>query len=409
MSSITRRSLMGMLGAAGAATLIPTAPAQAQAQPRPRPGAIPFFGVHQAGIAEPPQANLCFASIRANVDTRAGLRGLLADWTDAAAAMTRGLPIGRATTGRDAVPVDTGEALDLPPAALTVTFGFGTTLFRDSGGQDRFGIASQQPATLVPIPAFPGDALDPRTVGGDLCIQACADDPQVALHAVRDLLRIAGDRVAVAWTQTGFNRAAALAPVPTTPRNLFGFRDGTNNIGSPAELEEFVWSRPSDAPWLVGGTTLVVRRIRMLLDPWDAETLRAQEETFGRRKGDGAPLSGGSEHTAPDFAAMDSQGRAHIPTDSHMALAHPSRNAGARILRRAFNYADPDDADGTPDVGLFFMSYQRDLARQYIPMQQRLAESDRLNEYIRHTASAAFAIPPGVRGPGDIIGGTLLG
>lgn len=405
MTTLTRRSLMGMLGAAGAATLIPSAPAQAQ----PRPGAIPFFGPHQAGIAEPPQANLHFAAVRTTIDTRSALHDLLGDWTDAAAAMTRGRPVGRATTGPESVPVDSGEALDLPAAALTITFGFGSTLFRDAHGRDRFGIADRQPRTLVPIPAFPGDALDPRTVGGDLCIQACADDPQIAMHAVRNLLSIAGDRASIAWTQHGFNRAAALAPVPTTPRNLFGFRDGTNNIGSTQDLDSYVWARPEDGPGMAGGTTLVVRRIRMLLGPWDAETLRAQEEVFGRSKGEGAPLSGGSEQTAPDFTATDEQGRPRIPVDSHMALAHPSRNDGARILRRAFNYADPDDADGTPDVGLFFMSYQRDLASQYIPMQRRLAQSDRLNEYIRHTASAAFAIPPGIRGPGDVIGGALLG
>jgi deferrochelatase/peroxidase EfeB len=404
MTSLTRRHLLGLLGTAGAATIIPTPGAHAQ----PHPGAIPFFGPHQAGIAEPPQANLQFAALRVKIDSRAELRTLLADWTSAAAALTRGLPVGRATTGPDAVPIDTGEALDLPPAALTLTFGFGPSLFRDARGRDRFGIAAQQPRTLVPIPAFPGDALDPQKVGGDLCIQACADDPQVAMHAVRNLLRIAGDRVTVAWTQSGFNRAAALASVPTTPRNLFGFRDGTNNIGSPADLDAFVWARPEDSPWLAGGTTLVVRRIRMFLSPWDAETLQAQEEVFGRTKGDGAPLSGGSERTPPDFTVRDDAGLPRIPVDSHVALAHPSRNAGARILRRAFNYADATDPDGTPDAGLFFMSYQRDLARQYIPMQRRLAESDLLNEYIRHTASAAFVIPPGVHRPGDVIGGTLL-
>lgn len=405
MNQLTRRSLIGLLGAAGAAAVIPASPTHAQA----RPGAIPFFGRHQAGIAEPPQASLSFAALNAEVGSAAALRELLADWTSASAAMTRGLPVGRVTTGADAVPVDTGEALDLPPAALTITIGFGPTLFQDPRGRDRFGFAHRQPRTLASIPPFAGDALEPRRTGGDLCIQACADDPQVAMHALRNLVRIAGDRAHIAWSQTGFNRAAALAQVPTTPRNLFGFRDGTNNITGTPDLDEFVWARAEDGPGFAGGTTLVVRRIRMLLGPWDAETLRAQEETFGRRKADGAPLSGGIEHAAPDFAALDEQGHPLIPVDSHMALAHPSRNDGARILRRAFNYADPDDADGTPDVGLFFMSYQRDLARQYIPMQRRLAQSDRLNEYIRHTASAAFAIPRGAQGPGDYIGSTLLG
>lgn len=412
---LSRRGFLSSIalatGAVAASSALSAPAARASSAP-----AYEFYGPHQAGIAQDPQAHLSFAAVHLNVTTRTELRTLLQEWTSAAAAMTRGLPIGRATTGLERAPIDTGEALDLPPAGLTVTLGFGPSLFRDGSGRDRFGIAGAQPGALTVLPAFKGDALDPRRIGGDLCIQACADDAQVAAHAVRNLLRIAGKRIRPAWSQLGHNRSAALAAVPTTARNDFGFRDGTANIPGTdtAAMDRFVWAQPADgSAWMAGGSYLAVRRIRMLTQVWDDAVLREQEQVFGRRKSDGAPLSegatAGNEFSRPDFARVNSDGKPMIPPHSHMALAHPSANDGVRIKRRAFNYADGDDATGAPDLGLFFMSYQRDLVRQYIPMQRRLAESDLLNEYIRHTASASFAVPPGAKGPGDYVGSTLLG
>ncbi|MBU6277876.1 MAG: deferrochelatase/peroxidase EfeB [Actinomycetales bacterium] len=422
---LSRRSLLAALGVTGAAAAATAVASTASAgerrhghDDRPRPDFSPgsptraFFGPHQSGIADAPQSHLAFASFNLTVEGRAALRTLLQDWTAAASAMTSGLPIGRATTGADAVPTDTGEALDLPAAALTITVGFGPTLFRDARGRDRYGIAAQHPSALAAIPAFTGDALDPRRVGGDLCIQACADDPQVAQHAVRSLQRVAGERASLQWTQLGFNRSAVLSSVTTTPRNLFGFRDGTNNISTQdnALMDQHVWAQAADgAPWMAGGSYLTVRRIRMLTTTWDEEPLAEQERVFGRRKGDGAPLSGGSEFTTPNFHATGTDGKPLIDPDSHMAAASPANNGGIRILRRAFSYADPLDAKGVPDMGLFFMAYQRDIGRQFIPLQRRLAAIDLMNEYVQHTASASFAVPAGVRGPGDYWGSALLG
>ncbi len=410
--ALSRRSLLRAAGTLGAATAVAAAVAPAVAAAERGPGRVrDFHGWTQAGIASPPQAHLSFAAIDVRVGDRAALIGLLRDWTEAAARLTHADPVpgGAIPSDPTRVPVDTGEALDLPPAGLTITFGFGPSLFTRSG--DPFGIASRRPSGLHDLPAFRGDALIAGRTGGDLCIQACADDAQVAMHAVRNLMRIAGDRARIRWSQTGFNRAAALAPVPTTPRNLFGFRDGTNNpdTGDARAMADIVWARGADgAPWMDGGSYLAVRRIRMLTHTWDDSPLDEQEQVFGRRKADGAPLSGGSERTAPDFARTGPDGKPLIDPASHMALANPANNGGIRILRRAFNYADPTLPDGTPDVGLFFMGYVRDLDRQFIPMQRRLSEQDLLNEYIRHTASAVFAMPPGVPHPGGFIGETLL-
>jgi len=421
---VSRRGLLtalGVTGVAAAATVV-AAPAFAgdhrhgpghankgtgQRESLPRP----FYGAHQAGIADPPQANLAFASFNVAAEGRGALRDLLQEWAAAAAAMTSGLPIGRATSGADEIPVDTGEVLDMPAAGLTITVGFGPSLFRDARGRDRFGIANRQPGALITLPTFAGDALDPKRTGGDLCVQACADDPQVAEHVVRSLHRLAGSRVKLLWTQQGFNRSASLSNLGTTPRNLFGFRDGTNNI--PAQdarlLDEHVWAQGSDgAAWMAGGSYLTVRRIRMLTHTWDEEPLAEQERVFGRSKGDGAPLSGGNEFTQPNFRASGADGKPRIDPDSHVALAHPANNGGIRILRRAFNYADPLDSAGLPDVGLFFMAYQRDIGRQFVPLQRRLSASDLMNEYVQHTASASFAVPPGLRGQGDYWGSAML-
>lgn len=425
MSSRTNMSRRALLGAAGFGALGIATAAAASAHERPhhghdRPGhgspreGAPFHGSSQAGIATPIQASLQFAAIDTTVRTRADLVSLLRDWTAAAAQLTSALPVGRTGAvngGPTAIPEDSGEALDLPSANLTVTFGFGPSLFRHPTRGDRFGILNRKPASLNDLPAFKGDALVASRTGGDLCIQACADDAQIAMHAVRNLMRVADGRATIRWTQAGFNRSASLDQVTTTPRNLFGFRDGTNNIPSSdrAIMDDYVWARGSDGEgWMDGGSYLAVRQIRMIIDTWDEEPLDEQEKVFGRAKLTGAPLSGGTEFTAPDFAKKGADGKALIDPSSHMALANPHSNGGVRILRRAFNYANPDDSAGKPDVGLFFMSYQRDLAKQYIPMQRKLAESDLMNEYIKHTASAVFAMPPGARGPGDFVGSSLL-
>ena len=428
-TKMSRRALLGAagLGAAGlgAASLsavsvvgATSALADDRHHGRPMPPAptrpeVAFYGRSQAGIANPPPAHLQFAATDTTVTSRPALIDLMRDLTQGAARLTSALPVGKtgAVNGpADVAPEDTGEALDLPSAGLTITFGFGPELFTSQSKGDRFGLANMQPAGLQQFPIFKGDELVAGRIGGDICIQACADDAQVAMHAVRNLMRIAGTRAKVRWTQAGFNRAASLSNVTTTPRNLFGFRDGTNNLNTNdrAAMDEFAWAKFSDgAAWMDGGSYLAVRQIRMLIVDWDDSVLEEQEDVLGRTKSGGAPLSGGTEFTTPDFSKLAAGGKPAIAPDSHLALAHPQNNGGVRILRRAFNYANSDDASGAADVGLFFMSYQRDLSRQFVALQRQLSESDLLNEYIRHTASAAFAVPPGTS-PGGYIGETLL-
>ncbi|MDI1290232.1 MAG: iron uptake transporter deferrochelatase/peroxidase subunit [bacterium] len=418
-SRLSRRALLGAFGA-GAVTVagIGTAAAvvrNAEAEPESADGLrYDFYGPHQSGITTPMQDQLHFAALDLTTDSRDALIALLQQWTAAAAAMMSGDPIGQfgAVNGPyDAPPQDTGEALDLPAAGLTITFGFGPTLFRTAEGVDRFGIADQQPAGLRPLPHFPGDMTRPEISGGDLCIQACANDAQVAVHAVRNLVRMAFGTAAVRWSQLGFGKSSATSHDTPTPRNLFGFKDGTNNIvnADTAALESFVWTQAGDPPaWMVGGTYLAVRKIRMTIETWDRTSLREQENVFGRSKLEGAPLSGGTETTTPDFKAVGREGDPLIPVDSHVALANPVNNGGVRLLRRAYNYTDGSDGLGRLDAGLFYLAFARDLDKQFIPLQMQLSRSDRMNEYVRYIASAAFAIPPGVPSVGGYIGETLF-
>lgn len=367
--------------------------------------AYEFFGDHQAGITTPVQEHLHFASFDMMPRTdRDDLITLLQDWTYAASRMTQGLDVsatGAVGGDPEVPPDDTGEALGLTAAGLTITFGFGPTLFESDGG-DRYGIASRRPAALERLPAFLGDDLDPNASHGDLCIQACADDPQVAVHAIRNLSRIAFGRARLRWSQLGFGKTSRTTADQATPRNLFGYKDGTANIlaDDAAALDEHVWVSASDDPaWMKGGSFLVARKIAMLIETWDRVRLAEQDTIIGRNKGEGAPLSGGDEFTAPAF------GTAAIDASAHVRLSHPEQNGGIRILRRGFNYVNGNNDLGRLDAGLFFLSYQRDPA-QFITLQRNLS-TDLLNEYIRHVGSGIWAIPAGAD-PGSYVGARLF-
>jgi deferrochelatase/peroxidase EfeB len=267
------------------------------------PSAYPFHGEHQAGIVTPAQDRLHFAAFDITTRSRAQLVALLEAWTTAAERMTQGLPAGRVgpTEGAPlAPPDDTGEAIGLSPGGLTITFGFGPGMFRDEKGRDRFGLAERQPDALRDLPHFSGDQLDPARSRGDLCVQACSEDPQVAVHAIRNLARIGFGTVAVRWSQLGFGRTSTTSTSQSTPRNLFGFKDGTLNVKAEeaAALEKHVWvGAEDDRAWLAGGSYLAARRINMHIEIWDRQGLLPHEQLIGRPKGRGAPLSGGTECT----------------------------------------------------------------------------------------------------------------
>ncbi len=385
----------------------------------------PFWGSHQGGIVTPTQAHTYFAVFDLTTTKREDVVKLLRDWTAAAARMTSGLPIEpfeqsevdyaldttvTTTTTSDEPPTtlvaapDTGETDGLPAARLTLTFGFGAGLFvKDE--VDRYGLAKHRPEALADLPHFVGDQLVEASTGGDLSVQACADDPQVAFHAVRQLARLASDVTQLRWAQTGFLPGFG---ANQTPRNLMGFKDGTNNpsIGDAEAMAKLVWVGPEGPDWMRGGSYLVARRIRIALDHWDRTKREFQEQTVGRHKVSGAPLGMKGEFEPLDLDATDKDGKPIIAENAHVRLAAAASNGGAQVLRRPYSYNDgvnftaerwPPWRQGMEyDAGLFFICYQRDPRTGFIKIFENMSKFDMMNQFVTHVGGGLFACPAGV-------------
>ncbi|MGP3753738.1 iron uptake transporter deferrochelatase/peroxidase subunit [Streptomyces sp. IBSNAI001] len=408
---VSRRRLIGSAGAAGAAGLVLGAAGGAGGYAATREDAptplttvgsteAMFHGKHQAGITTPLQARGHLVAFDLTPGTgRKEAAALMRRWSAVAARLMAGDP----TEGGPGH--DTGVALDAGPSSLTVTFGFGRTFFT------RTGLTGHRPPALDPLPAFSSDHLDAKRSEGDLWVQIGADDALVAFHALRALQKEAGSTARVRWQMNGFNRTPGATDRPMTTRNLMGQVDGTNNP-KPAEsdFEEriFVPSGGSSAyAWMAGGSYAVVRRIRMLLDDWEELTVKRQEQVIGRRKADGAPLSGGSEDTPMDLDKAGADGKLLIPDNAHARISSPEKNGGAAMLRRPFSYHDGISDDGTPDAGLLFICWQADPYKGFIPVQRKLDRGDALSPFIRHEASGLFAVPGGPAS-GEYVGQRLL-
>lgn len=389
----------GALGASSALTACSAPSAKAEV--------VDFHGAHQAGIVTAQQDRLHFAAFDVTTTDRNELIGLLKTWTDMARRMTRGetsVADGMEDVAQAEVPGDTGEAFDLQPRNLTITIGFGPSLF-----DDRFGIKERKPAELKDLPHFAGDMTIPEISRGDLCIQACSDDPQVAVHAVRNLAKAGVGLVKIRWSQLGFGHASATTRDQQTPRNLFGFKDGTNNLRAEDTdlIDKHVWVSGTNT-WHDGGTFLITRRIRMLIENWDRQVLRDQEETFGRKKVSGAPLGREDEFDELPLDEYSGTEGPIVPLTAHSRIASPQENGGARMLRRAYNFTDGTDGFGHLNAGLFFIAIVASPERDFIPIQSKLSKSDKMNEYVRYESSAIFAVPPGVKDENDYWGSGLF-
>ena len=419
---LSRRRFLscGFMAAASAGLTAHDAPALIgdtnQSDEAPQKNAVePFYGEHQGGILTPLQRNTYFAAFDLVTDDRQDIVNLLQVWTTAAARMSAGQ--AAAPFGKDdsvAAP-DSADALGLSPARLTVTFGFGPGLFVKDG-KDRYGLSAKRPAALIDLPRFAGDQLVDARSGGDLSVQACADDPQVAFHAVRQLARLAYNVAQIRWVQTGFTPHFE---GKQTPRNLMGFKDGTNNpsVNDPKVMNQFIWAGDEGPDWMRGGSYMVTRRIRIALEHWDRMTLAFQEQTVGRHKYSGAALGKKNEFDKADYDATDSEGNPIIPENSHIRLGAAVNNDGAQIFRRPYSYNDGANvtAERWPpwrdemefDAGLFFICYQRDPRTSFVKIFEKMAKFDMMNQFVTHTGGGLFACPGGIA-EGKFIGHRLF-
>ncbi|MCF8550936.1 MAG: Dyp-type peroxidase [Candidatus Nanopelagicales bacterium] len=396
-SGITRRGLfaaggVALVGGAGGYALAsvtaaetPPAPVQlVEAEGSTAKVTVPFYGVHQAGVDTPAQMYTKFLGFNLLDPTRESYEAISRIVTDDAARLTQGEPaLG-----------DTEPEVAANPARLTITMGVGRNLLEQ--------LDVPIPDSLPPIPAFKTDALDPRWTQTDLLLQVGSDDPLTLAHAQRMLTKDLSTLTTMAWIQSGF-----ISPTPGTEggkasRNLMGQVDGTVNPQLD-QFDEVVWI--NDGSWADGGTVLVLRRIRMMMNDWDLIDRPAKEIALGRTLDTGAPLGGQSESDPVDFDAVDDNGLPLIPRDAHIRLAHASTPEES-ILRRPYSY-DEGIIDGTADMGLLFAAYTKNPSKSFIPMQERLAESDSMNRWLTTIGSAAYLMLPGVS-EGELLGHDFL-
>ena len=393
---IGRRGFVASVGAlAGAAALggctrgggSPTAAAPVAAPPDPAGATRPFHGPRQAGVDDAPQAFLSLVALDLTVGAdRDTVRRLMAVWTD---------DIARLTAGRAPL-TDLEPELAARPSELSVTVGWGPGAFAAAG--------VAPPPWLAPLPAFEIDALEERWSGGDLVLQVCAESPVAVAHAVRRLVIGAAPMASQRWVQRGF-RDPLMDPGTQRMRNLFGQVDGTVNPSSAvAEDARLIWDDGSI--WREHATGMVVRRIAMDLDGWDRADRRSREHSVGRRLSDGAPLTGGTELTPPDLERVGEDGFPVIDTFAHLRRAMPQA-PHERFLRRPYSYDDGPQDGQVSSSGLVFIVFAADPLRQFVPVQQRLAEADLLNIWTVPVGSAVYAVLPGCA-EGATLGEELL-
>ena len=364
--------------------------------------AYPFHAAHQSGILTPgpsgKQSATCVAAFDVTADAKAALAELFQTITTRARFLTAGgtppnLGVSQPPSDSDVLgPV-------VPADGLTVTLSAGSTLF-----DDRYGLADRKPLKLKPLVAFPNDSPDPAWLHGDLLLQFSANHQDTVHHAIRDVLKHTRGGMQLRWKIEGYNSPARPSG---SGRNLLGFKDGTANP-TGALASDLIWvDDPKEPAWAIGGSYLVVRLIRMLVEFWDRVSINEQEGMFGRRRDTGAPLDGTSEFDTPNYKA-DPHGSV-IPLDSHIRLANPrtAQTANQRLVRRSYNYDLGVDLDGNLQAGHIFIAYQQDLERQFETVQKRLI-NEPLVDYVQPFGGGYFFTLPGVRTASDWYGRTLL-
>ena len=394
---VSRRGLLtaggaAIVGAAGGVVLgrttAPGADRLAMPTARPRipeenPAAwsarqtIDFHGIHQAGVDTPEQTYATFLGLNLLQASAQDADSVLRIVSDDAARLMAGRPaLG-----------DTEPEIAEVPARLSITVGLGRSLF------EKTGRIEQIPPYFAAIPAFNTDQLQDDWSDTDFLIQIGSDNPLTLAHAQRTLVKGLSTLTSVAWVQAGFRSPTPANEGGRASRNMMGQVDGTvNPVPGTAQFDAVVWTTGEPA-WAAGGTVVVIRRIRMLLDEWDRMDTGAKELVIGRTLDTGAPLGGSSETEEVRFDVLDENGLPVIPSNAHMRVAHAETDE-EMILRRPYTY-DVGFVDGVQDVGLIFAAYTADPRKSFIPMQERIAEFDAFNRWNTTIGSSSYFIPPG--------------
>lgn len=346
---------------------------------------ISFYGEHQAGITTPMQKNIYFVVLDLHSTDKEEVIQMFKDWTDYSSKLVDGELVKKDGSNALLPPSDTGETVGLNPYRLTLTFGVSADFLK------KMGLEKKRPKEFRDLPPFPKEQLQEKYTGGDIVIQACADDEQVAFHAVRNLVRKARNTITMKWSKSGF---AAIGDRMSTPRNLFGFKDGTANATKEKDFDKVIWTDSDD--WMKGGTYMAVRRIQMFLETWDRTNLQEQENTFGRYKESGAPFGKKDEFDEVDLDLL--------PVDSHVRLA---KEVNKPIYRRSYSYSDGIvEKTGQFDTGLLFLAFQKN-PNSFVKVQTNLGAQDKMNEYVTHIGSGLFACFAGVK-KGEYLGQKLF-
>ena len=410
-----RRVLLGMAatGAAIAGSSL-TCPAMAAEQVTTAPRSDKtqdhqaFFGKHQSGIVTPRPACGMVVAFDVLASDRQDLERLFRTLNERIAFLMTGGTVPQVDPKLP--PTDSGILGPVvTPDNLTITVSVGESLF-----DERFGLAAAKPKRLSRMVGFPNDALEPAQCHGDLSLQFSSNTPDTNIHALRDIVKTLPDLLLVRWKQEGSVPPQAPAK-PGEPaqsaRNFLGFRDGSANPNSNDDkaMDQIVWVQPTgDEPaWAAHGSYQAVRIIRNFVERWDRTPLQEQESIIGRIKPTGAPMDGQHETQVPDYR-KDPQGKL-TKLDAHIRLANPRtpQTQANLILRRPFNYSNGVNKNGQLDMGLLFICYQADLEKGFISVQTRL-NGEPLEEYLKPVGGGYFFTLPGVTGPKDFIGRTLL-
>lgn len=371
------------LAAGGGALAVRAASSTPSAQARLVADRRVFDGEHQPGVVDDPPAFGCWLGVDL-VDGvgKGALRTLLRIWTD---------DIRRLMGGAVTLTDQSHELAD-PGTRLTVTVGLGPGAF------DHAGLTAQRPPWLRPLPAFAIDKLEKRWQQTDLVVQVCSDDPLSVTHARDQLAESARGLGVPRWVQRG-TRPAPREGDRGVMRNAFGQLDGTVNP-TPGQDDAVIWHGPQAPRWLRGGTSLVIRRIRMDVETWSSVDRVARENAVGRRLSDGGGITGRGPDAPVDLEAKDHLGFTVVDQAAHVRRAMPAA-PHERILRRPYSYDDATTA-GLSEQGLVFCAFQADPVRQLLPIQRRLAEADLMNLWTTPVGSAVYAVPGGCA-PGEYL------